>query len=359
MLSAEFKAFASRLIRAPDRLARLSVPIAAWGRIFPKSSLCLYYHMVSDSNVPHLKHYLYPGTTEFEADVAYLEERFGFINYEEILRRRLNCASVRDNAATLTFDDGFSQCHDVVRPILLRHKAECIFFVITDLIDNRVMFHETQASLCIDAIAQKPIEVVQSIVDELGLSTQLLPPPSSSSSDVGDDVTELKMSSLVNWLLNIAPTQIGLLERLSDRLNIDTSTYLAKVQPYLATEQIHRLRNDGFTIGAHSCSHRRLQDLSSSEAEHEIVESCRIVRDLTGQQSIPFAFPYGGRGIDRVWLAEIRKRNDFIGLFFDTEALHRDAPFVVQRIGGEGSPKRPMDHRLRSAWSRRVAWNRD
>ena len=30
----------------------------------------------------------------------------------------------------------------------------------------------------------------------------------------------------------------------------------------------------------------------SDETEREIIKSCRIVRDLTGQQSVPFAFPY-------------------------------------------------------------------
>src|SRR5215475_1066068 len=111
MLNSELKAFAYRTIRAPDRRARQyagqCVPVVIWRRVFPKSTLCFLYHMVSDSPVPHLKHYFYLDTTEFEADVSYLKEQFGFVTYEEMLQRRLLGNPIRDNAAILTFDDGF------------------------------------------------------------------------------------------------------------------------------------------------------------------------------------------------------------------------------------------------------------
>ncbi|MEI4479857.1 polysaccharide deacetylase family protein, partial [Klebsiella pneumoniae] len=87
--------------------------------------------------------YPYLDAEEFEADVSYLKQEFGFIPYDEIVRRRLSGDDARDNAATLTFDDGFAECDTVVQPILRRHGATCIFFIITDLIDNRAMFRET------------------------------------------------------------------------------------------------------------------------------------------------------------------------------------------------------------------------
>jgi hypothetical protein len=44
-----------------------------------------------------------------------------------------------------------------------------VFFVITDLIDNQVLFRESAASLCIEAILRMPFEQVESIMAELGL----------------------------------------------------------------------------------------------------------------------------------------------------------------------------------------------
>ena len=87
------------------------------------------------------------------------------------------------------------------------------------------------------------------------------------------------------------------------------------------------------------------------------MSSCRIIRDLTGQREVPFAFPYFGGGLDRGWLARLRQRHEFVGLFFDTDGLREDAPFVVQRVFGErlGYDRTP-DAILRRAWARPAAW---
>ncbi|HUI59318.1 MAG TPA: hypothetical protein VLX90_03810, partial [Steroidobacteraceae bacterium] len=84
---------------------------------------------------------------------------------------------------------------------------------------------------------------------------------------------------------------------------------------------------------------------------------CRIVREITGQSSVPFAFPYSGGGLDRAWLAGLRARHDFVGLLFDTGGVREDAPFVVQRVFGERfSRDRTLDAILRRAWADPAAW---
>jgi len=350
-------------LRALDQKARGYVPIAVWRRLFPKSSVCVLYHMVSDAPLPHLKHYRYLGAAEFDDDVTYLKEQFGFITYDEMLQRRIQENSFCDNAATLTFDDGFAQCATVVQPILLRHAATCIFFVITDLIDNRVMFRESQASLCIEAIYQRPVEVLEAIIHELELDAK---PPASVPREQKHLLDELDrfappalehLQLLLRWLVTITPAQVNLMDRLCDRLGVDVHAYLAKNRPYLSAQQIMQLHSNGFTIGAHSCSHPRLQELSLTQAEYEIVESCRIIRDLTGQKSVPFAFPWSGADLDRAWLEQIRRKYDFVGLFFDAYGFRPDVRFVVQRIKGERPPGQSIGTVLHSYWSSRLSWH--
>jgi len=162
-------------------------------------------------------------------------------------------------------------------------------------------------------------------------------------------------------LLELPASEESLVRGLLARLGIDSRSYLQRAQPYLTTDQIRQLHADGFAIGAHGCSHRRLQDLSRADAEHEIVESCRIVRDITGQLTVPFAFPYFGGGLDRAWLAGLRAQHPSIGLFFDTDGVREDELFVVQRVFGERfSRDRSLDAILRRAWARArpAAWRR-
>jgi peptidoglycan/xylan/chitin deacetylase (PgdA/CDA1 family) len=338
------------------------VPVSLWRRIFPEPVLCLCYHIVSDAQVAHVKHYDYLRTDEFERDLRDLERRFSYASYDQIVEQRSKTKYGSDASLCLTFDDGFAECASVVRPILLRHGASCIFFLITDLIDNRAVFFESKASLCVDAILRLPANQVEAIIRDLGLKERL-----SIAEEGFRNVVPLKMAQkwekfeprlrpLLVWLLTIPPGEADLLDRLCGRLEIDAVEYVDKVRPYLSTEQILQLKSDGFVIGAHSCSHRPLHDLTLAEAEREIVESCRVIHQLTGQASVPFAFPYFGGNLDRSWLAGLREQYPFIGLFFDTQGLRRDAEFVVQRVFGERMEETgSIERLLRRAWVRRLS----
>jgi peptidoglycan/xylan/chitin deacetylase (PgdA/CDA1 family) len=346
--------------RLGGRLGR-TVPIWIWRRILPEPVLCLCYHIVSDARIAHVQHYDYLGNAEFEHDLGDLESRFGYVSYEQTVELRSKRERGGGPSVCLSFDDGFAECFSVARPILLRHRATCIFFVITDLIDNRTVFLETKASLCVESILRLPVDAVESIIRDLNLEARL----STTDSAYGGVPTQMaekwrrfepRLRPLLIWLLTIRPAEAVLLDSLCRRLDVDAAGYVDKVKPYLSTEQIQQLRSDGFAIGAHGCSHRRLQELSLAEAETEIVESCRVIHRLTGQESVPFAFPYSGRGLDRVWLAKLRERHPFIGLFFDTQGLRHDAEFVVQRVFGERFEETgSIDRLLRRAWTRRLS----
>ena len=342
------------------------VPLPLWRWLFPKSAIGICYHLVSDGPTPHVRHYPVLDAATFEADLLYLRRTYGFLSYDEVAQRRCGAKTVRDNAVLVTFDDGFAECATVVAPILRRVGARGVFFVITDLIDNGVVFRETEAALCITAICQRPPADVAAVMRDLGLDRRLGPPPSRAVSDtVGlplevaglADSADRGLLPLLHWLLTLEAADAAVLRQLSLRLGVDPENYVRNMRPYLTTQQIHELRAQGFTIGAHSCSHRWLGGLPRAEAEREIVESCRVVRDLTGQEQVPFAFPYSGGGLDRAWLAQLRRDHDFIGLFFDTDGLREDAPHVVHRVFGERfSHDRTPEAILRRAWARPAAW---
>jgi peptidoglycan/xylan/chitin deacetylase (PgdA/CDA1 family) len=342
-------------------------PTALWRRAFPKSEIGLCYHLVSDERLPHVRHYRVLSRADFEADLAYLSRRFQLISYDELLERRSRQRPARDNAAVLTFDDGFAQCADVVAPLLRRYGASAIFFVITDLIDNAELFRESLAALCVDAVLRTPAEQVEAIVAGTGLGPRLAAQPRELApgelplavADLGPAPPDPRVAPLIRFLLGAGPNDAAMVGELAASLGLDPEGYLASARPYLTKHQLRALQADGFTIGAHGRSHRRLQLLSRHEAEAEIVESCRIVADITGRASAPFAFPYYGGDLDRRWLADVRRRNDVVGLYFDTDGLREDEPFVVQRVFGERfGAERTMDAILRRAWSRRAAWRR-
>ncbi len=354
--------------RAAHRLLH-EAPLGLWRRLVPKPEVGVCYHVVADAAVPHIQHYPFLDTAAFEQDLDYLGRRFEFVDYAKLARRRAAPAAARGNAVILTFDDGFAECATVVAPVLRRRGLRCVFFVVTDLIDNRVLFRESAASLCIGAIVRMPYAEVKAIVAELGIGSQLLPHAAHSLAqptdtrpfglaDLGPNL-DPRLSPLLRWLLQLTAGEEPRAKLLLDRLGIDAAGYLEQVKPYLTSAQLRQLHADGFTIGAHSCSHPRLQDLAQADAEREITESCRIVREITGQASVPFAFPYSGGGLDRRWLAGLRERHADLGLFFDTNGVCADEAFIVQRVFGERFTRdRTLDAILRRAWAQPAAWRR-
>ena len=95
--SVDVRSFIFQGFRTLVRKVLQYVPVGVWRRIFPKTTLAICYHMVSDAKIPHLKHYLGLSAAQFEADLLYLKKKFGFISYDDIVRRRSAESNIRDN----------------------------------------------------------------------------------------------------------------------------------------------------------------------------------------------------------------------------------------------------------------------
>ncbi|RPI30378.1 MAG: hypothetical protein EHM70_14030, partial [Chloroflexota bacterium] len=129
------------------------IPLPAYQALVRREVIGLCYHAVSAEAQPHLDHLIPHKTASmFEQDLLFLKEHFQLISYEELLAHRAGNLRLRPNSILLTFDDGYSECYSVVRPLLLKYEIPAIFFLITSCIDNREMYFRNKVSLCIDAV---------------------------------------------------------------------------------------------------------------------------------------------------------------------------------------------------------------
>jgi len=62
---------------------------------------------------------------------------------------------------------------------------------------------------------------------------------------------------------------------------------------YMTSNQVQAVAAEGFTIGAHTMHHVDLVAQPASIANLEIMESRQVLRQLTGQPVLDFAYPYG------------------------------------------------------------------
>ena len=324
-----------KITRNTFRRPLASLPYAVQKGLLPRQVIALFYHLVSEKPLPHVAHlYPYRPLHLFEQDLVYVKENYQPVSYPQLVERKIagspasrtagspkkrTTGSPKNRTAVhISFDDGFAECFTLARPLLLKYAIPCTFFLTTDFLDNARMYYRNAVSLCIDKVlAENGMGSISQLNQEFGLA-------------LAGNV------DFVRWIKSL--TGEALVEKVCACLGIDTRAYLADQQPYLTTAQVQALAADGFTLGAHTCRHQKLARLSREEVEHEIVESCQIVAEISGQDSVPFSFPNSGEGVDRQFLADLRRRNPVIGLVFDTKGLRPERDHILNRIWVE-SPK--------------------
>ena len=298
------------------------VPLTVYQRLVRRDLLSLCYHVVSDCPAPHVKHlFKFKTPSAFERDLAYLASHHTLLSYEQARAIRLGEATASPNAFLITFDDGYAECFTTVRQALRKYSVPCVFFITTDFLDNQEMFCRNKVSLCVDRILQMSGEDLAGLGAALGRHF---------------DVVATTREEIIVWALRLDFADLATIDALCGLAQVDVTAYLVEQKPYLTTDQVRQLAADGHKIGAHGTNHVRLQSLKDpAKIEHEIVSSCRRIRDIVGEDRVPFAFPYGGDDIDRALLADIRRRHDVVDLFCDTYELCQDHAFIVNRICGD------------------------
>jgi peptidoglycan/xylan/chitin deacetylase (PgdA/CDA1 family) len=293
-----------------------------WVRALSGVSLVVpYYHMVSDASVPHVRHlYQFRTIAEFNADLEFLLHRFEPVTLSEIVGALNGVRALRRPSFHLTFDDGFTEIHDIVAPILERAGVAATFFLNTAFLDGGGLAHHNALSVLLDRL--------QSPKSGLGSASfrriaSLLPVATSES------------MSLEARILSIGFAQQSVVDSLAEILHVDLDAYVRETRPYLSSEQIARLLSKGFTIGAHSHDHPLYADLSLPEQLAQTRKSMHLLATQFVVAPKAFAFPHSDSGVEAPFFAAVFS-NSFLDVSFGTAGLlSHFHPRNIERISME------------------------
>jgi peptidoglycan/xylan/chitin deacetylase (PgdA/CDA1 family) len=256
----------------------------------------------------------------FKDAMGYLKDRYTLIRYSELHEHRMKGLDLPPRALHISFDDGYQECFSVVRPILLELDIPCTFFITTDFIDDHKLFYRNIISLCIESFNRKSAQEKSRVLFDLNQAHNI----------ALEDAT-----SFTNWIRALRPEHEEYLEKTCFILGMNLDLLRKDLRIFMNREQILDLFEDGFTIGAHTKTHRKLGLMPDEEIEKEIVDSCHCIQDITNQDIVPFSFPHSAWGVDRKLLAELRSMYPLIGLLFDTKGLRQDVNYIVNRVWAE------------------------
>jgi len=293
------------------------LPFSAYKYLYRKEVVGLFYHVVTDKPLPYVQHlYDYKSEAQFEQDLIYLKENYNLISYDQ-LAAGLSGGKLKPGSIMISFDDGYKECFSIVRPIMLKLDIPCTFFITSDFIDNQKMFYRNKVSWCIDVVnsLEEP-EWAQFLVDVRNTFGK----------------TFQDKEAFNQWIKELPQTDEALIDNIAEKLNMKWGDLIKEYRPFMSTDEIKELASDGFEIGAHSCRHIIFNKLNATQIEEEIVVSSQKVKEITGQQIVPFSFPFSGHGIDWQIISSLREKEDYLGLFFDSRGIVESQPYVINRI---------------------------
>ncbi len=218
-----------------------------------------------------------PTREEFRQDLHTIGRVFNVLPLPEAVRR-LQDGTLPARAASITFDDGYANNHELAAPLLERAGLPATFFVAGGAVDQGVMFND----LIIEAARIKGSKWIVDGLEELGAEA-------SRYHDAG---------SFIGWAL----PRLKYLP-LARRMEIAEAFFrnnTGKEPPRLmmSRDQVADLARRGFDIGGHTINHPILQELEDGEARKEIEDCRRWTEEVTGRAPVTFAYPNGIPGRD-------------------------------------------------------------
>lgn len=252
-----------------------------------------FYHVVSNEKLPHILNYNYRNVSQFEKELDFYLKYFCPVSLAELISKK----NTGKKIFHLSFDDGLKECAEIIAPVLLKKGIQATFFVNTGFVDNKRLFHKYKASLILNKLNEVPGSNVEKILKEQKLQ--------------GEQI--LKATIL----------QGSVLDKAAGLLGINFDDFLAEQKPYLTTEQLLQLKNQGFSIGAHSFNHPEFWKISEDEQLDEVKKSMKWIVEKINPEIKAFSFPFTDSGVS-LKVLNILKDEKICDVTFGTAGIKLD-----------------------------------
>jgi len=221
-----------------------------------------------------------PCAHRFDQICSWLQQWFNVLPLD-IAVERLHAGDLPPRSLAITFDDGYTDNHDVAMPILRKRGLTATFFVATDFLDGGRMWNDTLVE-----------SVRRCRLPELDLS------------GTGLALKTLPLTSLSERLDAIAAL-IGTcryLEPLQRKAMVESIAVAAgAILPddlMMTSAKVMALHRAGMGIGGHTLSHPILARLPAHEALREMQNGKACLENLVQAPVTMFAYPNGRPGSD-------------------------------------------------------------
>jgi peptidoglycan/xylan/chitin deacetylase (PgdA/CDA1 family) len=219
----------------------------------------------------------------FERQVKLLARSFKLIDSFELARYVHARRPLPPNAAMITFDDGYRECHDIVLPILLRHRAKATFFIASSFVAERRIFWWDAVEYLVGRSTRAAVVLEYPVETRLALGSPALR---------RDAVARFTRILKDHHGLSVS----RFLDELARALDVVWSPTVERALAenlIMTWDHVRALKVAGMDVQSHTRTHRPLHTVPSSELDSELSGSRDDIEAALDGPVRAIAYPVG------------------------------------------------------------------
>lgn len=235
----------------------------------------------------------------FRYQLDYLESEYTFVTVDDLKSALVAGGSLPENAALLTFDDGFAEHYETVFPILKHRGIQGTFFPPVDPIENGTVLnvHKIHTILAESSSDEQLLNTVFNLLNQYQSQFELKSPDKYYNELAEEGRWDSEEIIFIKRLLQHAlPTEARqvIIDDLFDQY-LTVSEETLSQEWYMSKDQLRVLVDDGMYVGSHTTNHYWLDTLSRQQVVDEIETSLAFLEDINmSSEEWAMCYPYGG-----------------------------------------------------------------
>lgn len=309
------------------------------------------YHYVRDlkcSRYPHIKGL---DLKHFKEQLEFLQSHYAIIRMEDLLSALSGGDDLPDNAALLTFDDGYIDHYTMVFPMLNKLNLQGSFFPPSKILKSHKLLdvNKIQFTLASSEVNQ----LFKSLLDKLDYYRGLeFTYPDTKALLVEYAVSnryDCKEVAFIKYMLQTVLPK-NLRNMISDSLfkqfvNVDEAVFAKEL--YCDVTQLSTMKRNGMFIGLHGCNHEWLGNMETAGYESDISKALNYMdnENLVSKKSWVMCYPYGSY-CDGV-INYINRNGCVAGLTTKVAMadLDKNNPFLLPRLDTNDFPPKSTNYK--------------
>ncbi len=268
--------------------------------ITPQGSLIiLMYHRVLDDSSRD-KEYGQSGISisqnSFKQQMSFLTKHYKPISLESLIYLLRNDRLPPKKSVVITFDDGWLDNYQNAYPVLKKHRIPATIFLSTDFIDTDKLFWFLQINILLTEGNISPITLINIVkrVNEMNERNK------SVKNLIWQELNRTG-TNVDKFMEIVKKLDSKTIQKLIDEMIKESDisfNHWAERRWVLSWNEANEMAQNGIDFGSHSCSHRILTLLNSSEVMEELTRSKNIIEEKIGKKIESFSYPNGDYNVE-------------------------------------------------------------